>query len=162
MFIIVKNIKSDVKIKDIASLIKPAMKNSPFFKQGIIQSIKIILFLDKNRRIVEKHGLVRVANKPAKKVVSHLKKEGHAKGVEQQVDEYVIRMWSNDRRTNLAESSAYPNDRRKADRRRKGFKIVTVCEKAGVDTAGVATDLEFCGDTCSGCGWRVAPRRRSL
>lgn len=156
MFIIVKKINPGIKIENIVRFMAPAMKSPLFKKKGVIQSIKIIQLLDKNRRILERHGIIRITNKPTKKVVSHLK--GRVKGGERQVDEYIIRMWTNDRRTNVAESVAYPNDRRKADRRRKGLTIVTVCEKPRMDAAGFTTVLERCEDTCSRCDWKTVLR----
>lgn len=129
------------------------MKHRFFLIKGNIQSIKIISFLDKKRRIAETHGIIKVSDASAKHVVARLK--SRKRGVEQKIDEYVIRMSSNDRRVNVAESSAYPNDRRKADRRRKGFTLITVCEKPRLDASGVITVLKRCEEFCSECGWKA-------
>lgn len=164
MFIIVKNINAHKKIEDIAGYVEPAMRNGFFLKRGMIQSIKIILLLDQNRRIVERHGIVKVSDASAKQVVARL--TSRRKGVERRIDEYAIRMRTNDRRINVADSLAYPNDRRKTDRRRKDLILVTVCEKPRIDASGAVTVLKRCPEPCLECGWKAAhpkaaPRRRA-
>jgi hypothetical protein len=156
MIIIVKNIKLGINIDDIENFIKPAMKNRLFFKKAEIQSIKIIKLVDKAKRTVEHHGIIRIANDP-NKVLSQLRSRVQGKYNEQQIDEYVIRQWRNDRRMIVPELLAQPTDRRKADRRRKGLKLVTVCENH------YTVDNEFERQASSGllCSWNIVHRRRS-
>jgi hypothetical protein len=161
MIIIVKNIKPGIKIDNIESFIKPAMKNRLFFKRAEIQSIKIIKLVDKAKRTEEHHGIIRIANDPAKNVLNQLKSRAQGNGNDQLIDEYVIRQWRNDRRLMIPELLTTPKDRRKVDRRRKGLKIVTVCEKLIIPNTGDIDELERHASSNSQYSWDTVPERRS-
>ena len=97
------------------------MKRGLFSKTGSIESIKIIRLVDGHGRIIERHGILRVSQGYKKQAIKAIR--GLLPYREHLVHEYIIRHWSNDRRTNHQASKAYPNDRRKGDRRRSGLRI---------------------------------------
>jgi hypothetical protein len=156
VIIIVKNIKSGINIDNIVSFIKPAMKNR-LFNRAEIESLKIIKLVDKDKRTVERYGIIYIAKDPEKKVLHQLKSRVKNKGNDQRVDEYIIRLWSNDRRTYNVESLVHPKDRRKLDRRR-GLKIETVIEKPSVS---ITKELERNAILHSACAWDTVPQRRA-
>lgn len=158
MFIILKDIKLGTKVDHIEQFVLPAMKPGLFFKKGIIRSIKIILLIDANKRMIARHAIIRVSNIPANKIVNKLK--GRSTKQENKIAEYVVRNWRNDRRIDTSSSLAFPDDRRKADRRKTGFRIVTVCEKPLADAKGVAVKHDPCATTCLACEWKTAKRHR--
>ena len=157
MIIIVKNIKPGINIDNIVSFIKPALKNQ-FFKRAEIESIKIFKLIDKTSRTVEHYGIIKITKDPDKKVLNQLKKRAKHKSNDQQVDEYIIRLSSNDRRTYTAESLTYPKNKRKIDRRRRGLKIETVAEKPSLPASN---EIERNAIARSACAWDSIPLRRS-
>ena len=123
VFVIIKNLKKSIKIEDLHRFVQPAMKRGLFSKSGNIESIKIIRLVDGRGRIIERHGILRVSQGYKKHAIKAIKSLHPDK--EHLIHEYVIRHWSNDRRTNHQVSLNYPNDRRKGDRRRSGLRIDT-------------------------------------
>jgi hypothetical protein len=123
VFVIIKNLKKSIKIEDLHEFVRPAMKKGLFSKSGSIESIKIIRIVDGRGRIIERHGILRVSQGYKKQAIKSIR--GLLPDKEHLVDEYVIRHWSNDRRTHHQALVAYPNDRRKGDRRRSGLRLHT-------------------------------------
>lgn len=123
MFVIIKNLKKTVQEDDLHRFVKPAMKKGLFAKTGNIESIKIIKLIDKTGRIVERHGILRVSPHFKSQAIKSIK--GLIPEKEHLIHEYVIRHWSNDRRTNHQIAASFAGDRRQGDRRRSGLRIHT-------------------------------------
>lgn len=123
MFVIIKNLKKTIQIEDLHRFVLPAMKKGLFNKTGNIESIKIIRLVDRTGRIVERHGLLRISqhykNQAIKSIRSLIPEKEH------HIHEYIIRHWSNDRRTDHQIAAAFDANRRKADRRRSGLRLHT-------------------------------------
>lgn len=125
MFVIIKSIEKQINANDLESFIEPAIKGRFYQKKGNIKALKIIQLVDRNGNPVERHGLViGCSDYIIKRMIKTL--NGHILGYEQaKVAEYMIRYWRNDRRSDLLTPSSFPNDKRLADRRRLGLRIVT-------------------------------------
>jgi hypothetical protein len=135
VFIIVKNLPTTIDIDQLEDYVAPSLKGRFLQKKGHLRAIKIIELLDRKRKPVERHGLLRVYPDNIKKRVIRSLKHRLILGLRYAVDEYVIRHWSNDRRLNTFFTPAMSptkENRRNADRRRRGLRMVTVAEKVGV------------------------------
>ncbi len=126
MFIVVKNLHTSVTVDDLEDFVKPVLKGRLFQKAADIRSVKIVVLVDKHNNFVERHGLITISPDSEK---ARLIKALNSRYLGQQkyaVAEYVIRHWSNDRRTRGAVANAYPQNQRNNDRRRSGLRTLTM------------------------------------
>jgi len=138
MYVIIKNIPSTVTLDELENYVSPTVKGRLFQKKGHIKALKIIQLVDKNEKPVERHGLVIVDSDIVKKrLINSLKPkyqmntvflEGPDDVRQCNVEEFFIRHWSNDRRGRVL-SAASSNNKRIADRRRRGLNMVAQYEK---------------------------------
>ncbi len=139
MYVIIKNIPSNITIDELESYVFPCVKGGVFQKRGQIKALKIIQLVDKKGQAIERHGLVIVDSDTVKKrLIKSLKPKTHMNtvffgGAEDvkycSVDEYYIRHWSNDRRAAKVIPPVLPENMRIADRRRRGLSLVAQYEK---------------------------------
>lgn len=116
MIIILKNIPGTTKAYEIEKFIQPGLKGGLFRRTGHIESIFIQALKDTRFNSVEYHGLIRVIPDPvAKRVIKALNGK-QLRGKRIAVNEYHIRIWRNDRRSNSQINKF--NERREGDRRR--------------------------------------------
>lgn len=139
MYVIIKYIPAGMTLDELENYVFPPVKGSFFQKKGHIKALKIIQLVDKTGKPIERHGLVIVDSEDIKKrVIKSLNPKNHAHKVFFDenfdvkfcsVEEYYIRHWSNDRRTETAAQSSANDDLRIADRRRRGLSLVAQFEK---------------------------------
>jgi hypothetical protein len=126
MFIVVKNLHAGITADDLEVFVKPVLKGRLFQKKAELRSVKIVVLVDKHNNIVERHGLITISPDSEKaRLIKALNNRciGEKKF---SVAEYVIRHWSNDRRTSAPTSNAYPQNQRINDRRRSGLRTYTM------------------------------------
>ncbi|QPK64688.1 hypothetical protein IVG45_06980 [Methylomonas sp. LL1] len=132
MLIIVKNISPTIAVDQLEQYVLSALKGRFWQIDGQLKAVKIIEIINRKRKPVERYGLLRVDPDDIKERVIKALKKRSISGLHFSVDEYVIRLWSNDRRHNASNIPAMPttqSNRRIADRRRRGLSLVTVAEK---------------------------------
>jgi hypothetical protein len=139
MYVIIKNIPTHISLEDLEHHILPAIKGGLFQKNGHIIGMKIIQLVDKNEKPVERHCLVIVDSENVKKRLikslspRHIVNTGFLGEMSDvkdcSVDEYFIRHWSNDRRSTNFNSSKLSDNKRIADRRRRGLNTVAQFER---------------------------------
>jgi hypothetical protein len=120
MFIIVKHLPSKITADELHQFIDPALPGKWYQKTATLSSLKIVALHDKEGKIVERHGLVRISPDSAK---ARLIKALHRKSLGTEnpaVSEYLIRHWSND-------SNAHYRDM--IERRRPWLRMHTLAEK---------------------------------
>lgn len=134
MFVIIKNLHQNTTIDDLEKFVAPAISGRFFQRKGSIKALKIIELTTRKGSSVERHGIVRVDSDSTKKRLVKFLNNRSINKVSYAVDEYVIRHWSADHRSNgLSVSSLAKKqipDRRKSDRRRSSLRMVEVCQKA--------------------------------
>jgi hypothetical protein len=128
MFIILKHLNSGVTVDTLERFVKPVLKGGLFRKSAELKAIQITALVDKQGMVVERHGLIRIAPDSEKPRLIKALNDKCIGGSALLVDEYVIRHWSNDRRSAKPFADSNPN-RRSSDRRRIGLRIFTVGEK---------------------------------
>lgn len=131
MYAIIKNIPDGITAEKLAELIQPVVKGKFFQKTGKLQAIKILQIIDQHGGPLEYHALVRVCADPIKlRLIRSLdcKLIGNDENANISVSEFVVRHWSNDRRSNSRQYMEFGQNRRVADRRRYRLKFVTQAE----------------------------------
>ncbi|NOT13081.1 MAG: hypothetical protein HOP23_14800 [Methylococcaceae bacterium] len=128
----------NITIEDLELYILPAVNGGLFQKKGQIKALKIIQLVDKSGKPIERHCLVIVDSENVKKrLIQSLNPKhivntgfiGASSDVKDcSVDEYFIRHWSNDRRSTRFNPSQLPDNKRIADRRRRGLSTVAQSE----------------------------------
>lgn len=120
MFIIVKHLPSKITADELHQFIDPALQGKWYQKTAQLSSLKIVALHNKEGKIIERHGLVRISPDSAK---NRLIKALHRKSLGTEnpaVSEYFIRHWSNDRNAHY---------RNMNERRRPGLSMRTLAEK---------------------------------
>jgi len=140
MYMIVKYLPRSLTIDSLADGLHPLLKSGFFRRKGEIRAIKFVALANKERRIVERHALVRLCSEPVKLKLIKAVNQSDIRRMLLSPDEfeclpkaliasdYVVRSWRNDRRQI---ASLYPQvpDRRQSERRRSGFSIYPLVEK---------------------------------
>jgi|GEM_PF-858871 hypothetical protein len=123
MFIIVKRLNAGITVADLASSVKPELKGGLFRKTAELKSVKIVVLVDKQGVIIERHGLITITPDSEKNRLIKALQSSCIGKEKLAVAEYNIRHWSNDKRAFDAFSTPHPQNRRTYDRRRPGFRI---------------------------------------
>lgn len=133
MHIIIKDIPPSLTIQALETEVLGSVKWKLFQpKKTQIHALKIIQLVDAKGTAVERFALIRVSTDNMKKrLLKSLNGRPMINGRPFILAEYIIRHWSNDRRTNSAHAVAsIQNDKRHYDRRRRGLNLVTFSEKS--------------------------------
>jgi ribosomal protein L36 len=130
VYIIVKHLHAGITINDLEGFVNPVLKGGLFQKTASLKALKIVGLVNKEGKIIERHGLIRVIPESEKKrLIKAL--NARAIGLEKfVVDEYAIRHWGNDRRASNHFPEAHPKNRRASDRRRASLRMFTLSEKS--------------------------------
>lgn len=130
MYITVKHLHNRITIDDLEDFVKPRLRGFLFQKPATLQALKIIGLMNRKGKIVERHGLLRITPESASsRLIKALSKNTmHSKKFV--ISPYTIRHWNNDRRNSHDNLSAYPNNQRAGDRRRKGLKMLIMNERS--------------------------------
>lgn len=139
MYMIVKYLPKSMAIDDLVDGLQPLLKSGLFRKTGQIKAIKFIALVNKERRIIERHALVRLCSEPVRLRLirafnkSEIKKQlqfsrEHNCSKELIASNYTVRSWRNDRRLNANLQPPEVN-RRQFDRRRPGLSVYPLIEK---------------------------------
>jgi hypothetical protein len=141
MYVIIKNIPSNITIDELESYITTVANGRFFQKKGSVSAVKILQLVDRTGRQVERHCLIIVDTETVKKrliksispqaiINGHYFEDGYDAS-HCSVNEYFIRHWSNDRRGDSF-ASALAVNKRVSDRRRRGLRIVAQHERTGL------------------------------
>lgn len=133
MHIIIKDIPRSLTIQALEKEVLDSIKWRLFqTKKSQINALKIIQLIDVKGIAVEHFALVRVSTDNMKiRLLKSLNGKPMVNGRPFILSEYIIRHWSNDRRTNNASAVVnIENDKRQYDRRRRGLNLVTFSEKS--------------------------------
>jgi hypothetical protein len=129
VFIIIKKIDPTITIEDLENFVSPVIKAEFSTKHGALKSIQIFELVDKKGVSTEQHALFRVGPDsivtPLIKCLTHLALHN----IHYPIDQYFVRHWHNDRRSNKIHRQTHIHNKRKDERRRLGLKKEVVAEK---------------------------------
>lgn len=128
VYIIVKQVQSSTTLHDLEQFVSPVLKGRLWQKPASLRAVKIVALVSKKGKIVERYGLLRIAPESEKKRVVKALNGKPLQDSLGQVGDYVIRHWNNDRRRHSLVHDTYPQNRRKADRRRTGLRTYLLKE----------------------------------
>jgi len=140
MYMIVKNLPKSINIDALADGLQPLLKGGLFHKKGQIKAIKMIALVNKERRIIERHALVRLCSESARlrlikafngseyKKLLQIGDDSSNCPKELTASNYVVRSWRNDRRKSSEVESRKKNHRH-LERRRLDLLVYPLLEK---------------------------------
>jgi hypothetical protein len=127
MFVILKNISTAVSSDNLKSIVNSAIESSFLHKKGHLISIKIIRLVNRSKHEVDRYAIIRLDSENTEKYLINALNRRIIDGRTVLVAKYIVRHWTNDRRTTQPDVSVAVN-KRKADRRRKHLKTEVICE----------------------------------